>query len=88
MFSQSSVVMPDPDSYVYAGAPNGCCVRGHGFLAADLWKKIAGPGKHLKEAFYSNASCYRADAGDTNEHELNDAESTKWSTNAGQQLCC
>ena len=32
------------------------------FFAADLWKKIAGPGKHFKEAFYSNASCYRADA--------------------------
>ena len=30
-------------------------------------------------------SCYRADVWNTNGHECNDAESTKWSANAGQQ---
>ena len=30
-------------------------------------KKTVGPRKHFKEALYSNVSCYRADATNTNE---------------------
>ena len=80
--------VPNVDRYVYAHASNGLRVHYHGILAANFRKKTARRRWRCKETDSHDESCYRADAGDTNGHELNDAESTKWSTNAGQQLCC
>ena len=68
--------MQDLDSYVYAGATNGSCVHRHGILAANFWKATARRRQHCKETDCHNESCYRADAGDTNGYESNDA--TEW----------
>ena len=48
------------------------------FLLPTFGKKNAGPGKHFKKAFYSNASCYRADARNT---------SGRGSYHAGSRKC-
>ena len=88
MGSQSTAVMQDLDSYVYAGAPNGSCVHRHGILDANFWKATARRRAPCKETDCHNESCYRADAEGINRHGSNGAEFSKQPTNAAQQIGC
>jgi len=86
--SCSTNAVPDLDSYVYAGAPNGSCVYRHGILDANFWKATARRRAHYKETDCHNESCYRADAEGINRHGSNGAEFSKQPTNAAQQIGC